>query len=343
MRSRQAGPIAVDTENPFETVIVECAKLMIRQLPQARIRALYTNHRTSRNSRERAVILDSTFPGWSLDTTLAKLDGPARDPNFVDPRNCLALWARPPPPVRRLVDVIQSRLHDVAPSKWFMPPERLHLTVLDMANSLTEAEMGEMLSSICPGISDVVNYSSKHLSSLIKPMVSYDVAGLALSFVPAAGEANTHQGEIDRADGHLDHHSHSYTYHHLRRDIFSLVNGLGAKVAPRYIVPSAHITIARFTSQDGFVCRNGDGNSSGGCDRNRRSLDTKRIRQFISEIDSINEWLEREYWPRQEGSVSARGNWVVGEGGNGLECRKGRIWYGGRESIVIEEGLRHAN
>ncbi|KKZ66418.1 hypothetical protein EMCG_07846 [[Emmonsia] crescens] len=317
-----------DTENPFEALLAECAN------DPAQIQAHYSDHRSVRNSQQKAIILDSKFQGWSLDMTLAKLDGPARDPSFVDPRNCVALWARPPAPVRQLVEIIQTRLRDAAPSIWLMPLDRLHLTVLDMANSLTEPEMEEMISSIGHSISDIVNYPSKHHSCLIKPMLSYDVAGLALSFAPAAGEVVVTPNKTDQVGGHLDHRYH-YTYHHLRRDIFSLVNRLSAKVASRYIVPSAHITIARFISQDGFS----RSNSSSEGDGNRSSLDTERVRQFISEIDGINEWLERDYWPRQDGSS----NWVVGEGGDGLVCRKGRIWYGGGESIIIEEALRRAN
>ena len=46
-----------------------------------------------------------------------KLDGPNKESGYVDPRNCLVFWARPPRKVRRLIGEIQEKLRAVAPSQ----------------------------------------------------------------------------------------------------------------------------------------------------------------------------------------------------------------------------------
>ncbi|KAK2811349.1 hypothetical protein FQN50_002226 [Emmonsiellopsis sp. PD_5] len=248
---QEIPPVPID--NPFDALITACANDPIQ------IQANYATHRSARNSQQKAKILDPSFEGWSLDSTLAKLEGPERDPNFIDPRHNITLWARPPPPIRQLIASIQSKLQKVAPSVWFMPLDRLHMTALEVVHSVTEPEMETMVASIGNGISEVLGYTLQHRSHLIKPMISYDTAGLALSFVPAVEETTNCRDQ--------------YTYHHLRRDIFALMNKLGAKVGSRYVVPSAHITIARFITQDGFL-REGEG-----------QLDPKRVEMFMDEVN----------------------------------------------------------
>ncbi|KAK2782725.1 hypothetical protein FQN52_000755 [Onygenales sp. PD_12] len=248
----------VPMENPFDALITACTNDPIQ------IQASYATHRSARNSQQKAKILDPSFPGWGVDLILAKLEGPQRDPNFIDPRHNIVLWARPPPPIRQLVASIQSRLQSVAPSVWFMPLERLHMTVLEVMHSVTEPEMEATVASIGDGISEVLGYTQEHGSHLIKPMISYDTAGLALTFIPAAGETTNC--------------SDQYTYHHLRRDIFALMNQLGVKAGSRYIAPSAHITIARFITQDGFL-READGHETGSL------LEPKRVQKFMEEVN----------------------------------------------------------
>lgn len=196
------------------------------------------------------------------------------------------------------------------------------MTTLELAYSLTEQQMEDVISSVGPGISEAASYTYSHRSRLIKPMIGYDSAGLALSFVPAAGEAShsDRSGEDDR-----------YTYHHLRRDLYSMVVGLGAKIAPRYIVPSAHLTIARFITQDGFL-KGGEAQST------ECRPDTQRVKAFISKISEINRWLEADYWPGGDEAIKPGGEWLVGEE-KGLEYRKGRLWYGGGERVMIGNGF----
>ncbi|KIA75371.1 hypothetical protein HK57_00154 [Aspergillus ustus] len=277
------------------------------------LQLIYENHRVSRNRQQSAKILSEDFAGWSVDNILARLDGPGKKEGFVDPRNCLVIWARPPAHVRQIIRFVQDELKSVAPALWLMPLENLHTTVLEVAHSLTESEIALLVqtlqSSTAVQPSQISSYPIAHPTRLIKPMVSFDSAALALSFVPAAtGDS-----------------AQSYTYHHLRRDIWDLVRQADLPVASRYVVPSAHVTVARFISQDGFTAEGEDGADK---------VDKSRVETFIEKISEINRKLEDEYWPGQD-SVGDGSEWVVGR--EGLVIRRGRLWYGGGEDVPLEE------
>ncbi|KAL2000651.1 hypothetical protein VTN02DRAFT_2790 [Thermoascus thermophilus] len=205
-----------------------------------------------------------------------------------------------------------------------MPPEKLHMTTLELAHSLTEPEMEAIVSTVKQtGISHIVDYTLGHQARLIKPMISYDASAMALSFVPAAGEG---------AGMHRSAEADKYTYHHLRRDIYDKAATAGIQVASRYTVPSAHITIARFVTQDGFL-REGaaeDGRPSG--------VDHDRVKELIEKIEEINRRLQSEYWPKEDGNIKQGGEWIVGQE-KGLDFRKGRLWYGGGETILLGQGI----
>jgi hypothetical protein len=297
----------------------------------------------ARNKQQHAKILADDFSGWSLDEILMQLDGPRKDDQYIDPRNCLVIWARPSTPVRDLISFIQNELKSVAPGKitsfhymtelflnmglylteiitalWLMPLANLHLTVLEVAHSLTEEEIEKFVqilqSSKDVTSSQIAKHPLYHPTRLIKPMLSFDSAALALSFVPAAG---------DHPEGDSAGKANPYTYHHLRRDIFDMVRQSNVPVASRYSVPSAHLTIARFTTQDGFTTDEGDG---------IEKFDGSRSRLFIDKIDEINKKLESEYWPR-EGSIKEGGEFIVGQ--ECLVIRRGRVWYGGGEDVPL--------
>lgn len=299
----------------------------------------------ARNSQQSAKILADNFPGWSLDEILKRLDGPGKEDGFVDPRNCLVIWARPSPQVRDLICFVQNELKSISPCKftniqfpdslfplwpfisltwvaialWLMPPENLHITVLEAAHSLTEEQIEglvqTLLSSKDVTSADIAAYPRSRPIRLIKPMVSFDSAALALSFVPAAGECLEAESSSD---------NEHYTYHHLRRDVFDMVRQTKVPVASRYIVPSAHLTIARFISQDGFVVKGSDGTET---------VDHSRVKLLIDKIDEINQKLENEYWPK-EGAIREGGEWIVGQ--EGLVIRRGRLWYGGGEYVPLD-------
>lgn len=199
-----------------------------------------------------------------------------------------------------------------------MSPGNLHTTVLEVAHSLTAEQIEELVQPLKSSKNvtekDISGYPLKHQSRLLKPMVSFDSAALALSFVPAAGE-----GSAGVSEGHGD----QYTYHHLRRDIFDLVRQTGLPVASRYIVPSAHITIARFFTRDGFLVGQAEG---------REVIDPARVKLLVDRIGRINEILASRYWPQSDGSYPKEGEWVVGQD-QALVIRKGRLWYGGGQDI----------
>lgn len=305
----------------------------------------YENHRVNRNAQQAAKILAPDFAGWDLDDILTRLDGPAKEEGFVDPRNCLVIWARPPSPIRDLIKFVQSELRSVAPSKflhvqpflaprrqgahhvptalWFMPTENLHTTVLEIAHSLTEEQIESLVNTLQSSqnipSADIAGYAFAHRTRLVKPMVGFDSAAMALTFVPAAGETSDAQRNIE---------DETYTYHHLRRDIFDMVRAAGIPVASRYIVPSAHLTIARFITQDGFIGQDVAGEGH---------VDPSKVKELIDKIDEINQKLQDEYWPSESGTIKAGGEWLVGQE-QGLVIRRGRLWYGGGDDVQLGKG-----
>ena len=252
------------------------------------------------------------FPGVTVDPILQELEyargSPAaqyafpgsprkRGEDEIDPRNCLVFWARPTKPVMDLIGRIQLRLKELAPDLWIMPRDNLHITVLEITHSTTAEFIGTLIERMKPKLEKIVNHPKSHRARLVKPMLSFDAAALAVSFVPAAGK----EGD-------------EYTYHHLRRDFYAMSKGANVSVTSRYIVPSAHITIARFvTSKD-------HEDESGAVDRAK-----------------MQAWMEK-VWEINGEIANWGGEWYVGEE-RGIVCRGGRLWYGGGESVMEAEGF----
>lgn len=176
------------------------------------------------------------------------------------------------------------------------------MTVLEVAHSQTEGEISRLVDVMESRIPSITDYTLHHRARLVKPMLSYDTAAIALSFLPAASEDD------------------AYTYHHLRRDIYYQVKYSGADVASRYVVPSSHLTIARFVTQK-------DLEEEGG-----RGMDQEMIKTLVEKLENVNGNLEREHWSKPTGE------WVVGEE-KGLVCRRGTVWYGGGESQHEGQGF----
>jgi len=196
-----------------------------------------------------------------------------------------------------------------------MPLDCLHMTTLEITHSLTAPEIDALVESLTSRAAEITNYTYNHRARLLKPLISYDAAALALSFVPAAGEG-------------LGGKEDAYTYHHLRRDIYGLCKGGGVNVASRYTVPSSHLTIARFIRHDEFF-RNED---------EVTGIDKEKLDEWVSCIDALNIWLEEEYWPREGRAVPDGGEWIVGQE-KGLDFRKGTLWYGGGETVCLGAGF----
>jgi vesicle-fusing ATPase len=109
-----------------------------------------------------------------------------------------------------------------------MPRDRLHITALEVTHSKKEEEIQLIVDSIRDKVPAITDFTLKHRARLIKPMIGFDASALALNFVPAAGEPSA----LERT-GQDD----TYTYHHLRRDLYSLCQDIGLAVDSRYVVP----------------------------------------------------------------------------------------------------------
>ena len=189
-----------------------------------------------------------------------------------------------------------------------MPIECLHMTVLEITHSKTEAEIEHLVNAMEGKVSEITDFMYDHRARLVKPMLSYDAAAIALSFLPAAGEDLPKEKAAN---------TDAYTYHHLRRDMYGLCKSTGVEVASRYVVPSSHLTVARFVAQKDISSKDG------------RGLDHGKIEGLVSKLEEINAELRSKYW--SEGSLRSEGSWTVGEE-KGLVYRRGSLWYGGGHS-----------
>lgn len=63
-------------------------------------------------------MLSPDFPGFVVDPILQKLVHPELYPGYVDPRNCLVFWARPPEHLRELIMMVQQKIRSVKPGLW---------------------------------------------------------------------------------------------------------------------------------------------------------------------------------------------------------------------------------
>ncbi|KAL5003444.1 RNA ligase/cyclic nucleotide phosphodiesterase [Aspergillus recurvatus] len=315
--------------NPFNQLLLDC------QDDPSVIQALYETHRSNRNAQFKDKLLHARFSGWQVDEILCKLvaqskaqnedavSAPTLAPvNFTDRRHNLNLYARPPKHIRDLIAKIQEEIREVASSIWFTPPESLHITMLEIVSSRTREEVNALAGQLLQDgtASKLVNYiyDNDYRVRLVKPIVSYDASAMALSFLPAAGEPTITNKQ---------QHENVYTYHHLRRDLAATVLDSGVGLTARYIVPSAHVTIARFVNQDGFLLDGG-------------KVDRNSVAVLVQSIERLNANLREKYWPQEdrEGTVPVNGEWVVGQE-QGLEFNKGTSWYGGGEKALVGRAL----
>ncbi|KAK7533369.1 RNA ligase/cyclic nucleotide phosphodiesterase [Phyllosticta citribraziliensis] len=332
---------ASSSSNPYDALI-DAASGDVKQL-QAR----YSAHREGRNAQQKEKLLSSDFKGVSVDPILLRLERPDIEPGFRDTRHCLVFWARPPQKIKNLVAEVQRRVGSVVPNLWHMPPSSLHMTALEITHSQPPEAIPPLIETLRPHLATITSYTSTHRARLVKPLLSFDASALALSFLPAAGEGLVRRSSSpathDNAGRPRSAEDDAFSYHHLRRDLYDLASRAGVHVGSRYVVPSAHLTIARFIeARDFFV----DGDEAKG-------VDGPRVQAFMRTVEEINAWLKREFWPRDEsnddddaerdgeGSKGIRdgGEWVVGEG-KGLDCRMGTLWYGGGgETVMLGEGF----
>lgn len=207
------------------------------------------------------------------------------------------------------------------------------MTVLEVAHSQTESEIEGLLRRIEPMLPEITDYTFHHPTKLIKPFLSYDNQALALGFLPASSDESKTFPDA----------KNTYTYHHLRRDIYNLCRITGVNIGSRYVVPSAHLTLARFILSDAETNLNGSSSDDRG-QRPSASEETK-MAQWVGLLEDINGWLRAEYWPQKSdgsGMKEAEGEWAVGDE-KGLECRMGTLWYGGGRSVRVGKGFEKLN
>ncbi|KAJ1543710.1 Ureidoglycolate lyase [Cladochytrium tenue] len=336
--------------NPYNDAILRAAassddaqlEASVTQSQQRHLQSLYHAHRTGRNAKQRELFLAPDYAGVAVDGALADLLN-----GIPDPRNCLVVWARPPDHIVRLAVHLQKCLKKAAPNLWLMPPHRLHMTTLEITHSKTPDEIGYLVDLLRPSLDRLTAHTFNHRSRLVKPLLSYDLAGVALTFLPAAGEplsTPTPMAAVPlgggvgvgyRSGGQADPDD-TYSYHHVRRDVYALVRAAGLEPSSRYVVPSAHVTLARFVVPHDHAA-------------------APARAAWIAAIEKINRWLETAVWSGggggdhndqdDDGSVDGMhgdgpfvGEWIVGQE-NGLLVRAGSLWYGGGRTVAAGEGF----
>ncbi|KAF2012025.1 hypothetical protein BU24DRAFT_267804 [Aaosphaeria arxii CBS 175.79] len=305
-----SGISTASFSNPYDALIEACSNDVTQ------IQSRYATHRETRNTQQKSKLLAKDFPGVNIDPILLRLEDATVEPNFVDPRHCLVFWARPTEKIKDIIQHVQQELLTVAPNLWLMPRPNLHITALEVTHSKQAPEISSLVTSLTSAIPSIVDYTYAHRTRLIKPTISFDASALALSFVPAAGEKAASDAKNDD----------TYTYHHLRKDLYALVEKAGVQVDSRYVVPSSHLTIGRFIYGKDFEGEDG-------------RVEHEKIEAFISKIEEVNEWLRREFWPEENGGeVPEGGDWIVGQE-KGLVCRYGTLWYGGGHTVSEGKGF----
>jgi hypothetical protein len=148
------------------------------------------------------------------------------------------------------------------------------MTALEITHSQTPEHVASLLAALRPVLPALVapHESEGFLSSssspprLGRPMVSYDLSGVAVGFLPepaAAGNTGT-------------------TYHDLRRRLHATARTAALAVAPRYHAPSAHVTLARFVPATDLAS-------------------PAARKRWVARVDEVNAWLEDEVWGRPQG------------------------------------------
>ncbi|KAJ6134396.1 hypothetical protein N7523_000718 [Penicillium sp. IBT 18751x] len=280
--------------NPFQQLITACKN------DPKEIQSVYEKHRTNRNAQFKERLLNPAFREWQFDEILHNvLKAEKGLVDYVDPRHNLGFWTRPPRHIRELVSDIQREIASAAGT-------------LSGKEKRDVDEVTAFLQANAP-LQDLVNYTQTHRARLGRPVVSYDASALALSFLPVfEGTGKTNEAE-----------NGSYSYHHLRRDLYDRVTQSGCQIGARYCVPSAHITIARLVVPVGSTH-----------EEELAALEGKVVK-LVEKLEDINQELRSNDWKRF-GNPS-RGEWTVGQE-QGLELNKGVAWYGTGEKVMIGQG-----
>lgn len=245
-----SGIVIKPGENPYDALIRACNG------DPAEIQVLYSVHRVRRNEQQKEKFLAEDFKELIVDPFLLRIERPEIEPGFKDWRNCLVLWARPPDHIIKLCVHLQVLLKKAAPHLWLMPPQRMHMTTLEITHSQTPETIYHIVTGPLRPVTPILtNYTYKHRSRLVKPQLSYDLSAIAISFLPAAGEAVISPAPVAPHPEDIPHpglsaDTDAYSYHHLRRDTFDYARCAGLEIESRYVTPSAHVTLGRFLGQE---------------------------------------------------------------------------------------------
>ncbi|KAF7798307.1 hypothetical protein EIP86_009528 [Pleurotus ostreatoroseus] len=232
----------ISVENPY--------RALLAQSPHNDARSLYSAHRTARSTAQRALVLDPVVP-FKTDPVLSAILQHDPPDFSIDTRHNLTVWARPSPEVYELVALVQKKLREAVGGDdqgiWFPPPDAQHMTVFEIASGLTAPALRPVIDALRPHAAALTSpylacapssaSAAKTAPALDTPTLNVDLSGIALSFLPAASNA----GEGTRAPSILD----------LRAAMWDTAARAGVLAAPRYALPSAHVTVGRFVSHKG--------------------------------------------------------------------------------------------
>ncbi|CAJ2502318.1 Uu.00g097120.m01.CDS01 [Anthostomella pinea] len=315
-----SGVVVKPGENPYNALIEACNDDPVELALFTyvlQIQALYAAHRIKRNAQQADNFRAPAFNELIIDPYLLRLQDPLIEPGFKDTRHCMTFWGRPPIHVLELAEAIQRRLKAAAPNIWLMPLHRMHITTLELAFSRTAEEIDSIKETLKPAIPSIASYTYHHRARLVKPMISYDLSAFAVSFLPAAGEPKVSSAPVAPDNVEVLKQGDGYTYHHLRRDMWDKTKEAGMTIDSRYIVPSAHITLGRYLTNEDHAT-------------------PEQRKKWVEAIDEINRWLEAEVWEKHDAGLV--GEWVVGQE-KGLDVRVGTLWYGGGRTVLLGEGF----
>ncbi|ETW75800.1 hypothetical protein HETIRDRAFT_329809 [Heterobasidion irregulare TC 32-1] len=259
--------------------------------------------------QQRTKLLSPAFSGMTIDPVLRSL---VTEPDFQDTRHGLVFSARLPTAIRKLTGHIQQKLKAAAPCLWLVPAEYLHMTVLEVTHSQTPETVAHLAHAMREIIPRITDFTVTHHARVLKPMLSCDSTAVSLSFIPAACEGLTVESSRTAEED-------AYTFLHLRKDLYELSLESGIVPEARYVVPTAHFTIARIIADTDFETEVG-------------SPDQTKIAKWMQTIEEVNTWLESNYWPGPGNEFQNGGVWVLGED-FGLDCRAGLVWYGGGTTL----------
>ncbi|KAH7088078.1 hypothetical protein FB567DRAFT_330966 [Paraphoma chrysanthemicola] len=205
----------------------------------------YSSHRDAYLAKSLATFTSDHNPVTSDQVLLAHLrrcenqqqpgEPSTEDLNKLDV-NCLGISGRPSHSVLSTVQAIQAQIATLVGQDFYsMPAAHLHVAMLELAHRHSLDYLHSVASAVGPArLQKMLNMIATLPSKprLVSPLLSVDVMGIALTFLPSSEQ--------------------DYTYHHLRADMHALALESGQKFDMCYTAPSAHITLGRFVGNSFF-------------------------------------------------------------------------------------------